>query len=239
MAFKNLTPHEARVLATLFEKAQTVPDSYPLTLNSLILGCNQKTSREPVMELNQEDVLAALDGLKKVSLVFELNSSRVAKYEHNLLRALNVTHPQAVLLGLLTLRGPQTPAELRVNGDRWHKFPDSAAVEAVLLELQQRGEDGGLASVQKLPKAPGAREHRWVHLLSGPVDVEALWASSPATQHATTDVLQRISRLENTVAVLKAENTQLLTALQHIAEQLGLDFHLDFNLHGDTDNKNQ
>lgn len=226
MAFKNLTPHEVRVLATLFEKAQTVPDSYPLTLNSLILGCNQKTSREPVMELTQDDVLAALESLKKVSCVFELNTSRVAKYEHNLMRALNVTHPQAVILGLLMLRGPQTPAELRMNGDRWYKFVDSAAAEAVLLELQERGDDGGLATVQKLPKAPGSREHRWVHLLAGPVDVDAVVLTTSAHHTDTSDGLQRITRLENTVAVLKAENAELKQAMQQICEQLGIELQL-------------
>lgn len=234
MAFKNLTPHEARVLATLFEKAQTVPDSYPLTLNSLILGCNQKTSREPVMELTQDDVLVALESLKKVSWVFELNSSRVAKYEHNLMRAINVSHPQAVILGLLMLRGPQTPAELRINGDRWHKFADSAAAEAVLLELQERGDDGGLATVQKLPKAPGSREHRWVHLLSGPVDVDAVLQSNHSSATESSDGLQRISRLENTVAVLKAENAQLKQAVQLIGEQLGIA--LELPLFSNTEN---
>ena len=142
------------------------------------------------------------------------------------MRALNVTHPQAVILGLLMLRGPQTPAELRINGDRWYKFADSAAAEAVLLELQERGDDGGLATVQKLPKAPGSREHRWVHLLAGPVDVDVLVLTTSAHHTDTSDGLQRITRLENTVAVLKAENAELKQAMQLICEQLGIELQL-------------
>ena len=143
MTFKQLTPIEARVLATLMEKARTVPDSYPLSLNALVLGCNQKTSRDPVMEISDDDARLALEALKARSLVFEGSSSRVPRYEHNFMRVADVTEQQAVLLGLLMLRGPQTPAELRTGGERWYKFADAGAVEAVLQELQTRGDDNG------------------------------------------------------------------------------------------------
>jgi uncharacterized protein len=219
---KTLTPIEARVLATLMEKARTVPDSYPLSLNALVLGCNQKTSRDPMMELSDDDARAALDSLKSRSLVFEASSSRVPRYEHNVYRALGVSDDQGAILGLLMLRGPQTTAELRTNGDRWTKFADSAAVEAMLEELQKRGEDGGLQSVVKLPKMPGSREHRWAHLLCGEVDVAALAASAGAFI-PTDDSLGRLTKLENDVALLKASNTQLQTTLRHVCEQLGIE----------------
>jgi uncharacterized protein len=219
---KTLTPIEARVLATLMEKARTVPDSYPLSINALVLGCNQKTSRDPIMEISDDDARAAIDALKSRSLVFEASSSRVPRFEHNVYRALGVTDDQGAILGLLMLRGPQTPAELRTNGDRWTKFADSAAVEAMLEELRQRGEDGGLQSVIKLPKMPGSREHRWAHLLCGEVDIAALSASASAFI-PTDDSLGRLTKLENEVSLLKASNAQLQTTLRHVCEQLGIE----------------
>lgn len=129
---------------------------------------------------------------------------------------------QGAILGLLMLRGPQTAAELRTNGERWTKFADSTAVEALLEDLNQRGEDGGLQSVVKLPKMPGSREHRWAHLLCGDVDMAAL--SSSATSFVPTDdSLGRLTKLENEVAQLKASNTQLQTTLRHVCEQLGIE----------------
>ena len=124
MTLRILSPIEARVLATLMEKARTVPDSYPLSLNALVLGCNQKTSREPLMEVSTDEASAAIASLKASSLVFEGSSSRVPRFEHNFQRAAGVTEPQSVLLGLLMLRGPQTPAELRSNAERWYKFAE-------------------------------------------------------------------------------------------------------------------
>ena len=221
MTLRTLTPIEARVLATLMEKARTVPDSYPLSLNALVLGCNQKTSREPLMDVSTDDASAALVALKALSLVFEGSSSRVPRFEHNFQRAAGVTETQAVLLGLLMLRGPQTPAELRGNADRWYKFADVAVVEAVLLELAQRGENGGQATVQKLPRMPGAREQRWVHLLCGEPDVEAMLANSPIAAEAS-DMVARVTMLENTLARLKADNTRLREQVANISAQLGI-----------------
>jgi uncharacterized protein len=218
---RTLTPIEARVLATLMEKARTVPDSYPLSLNALVLGCNQKTSRDPVMEVSDDDARTAIDALKASSLVFEGSSSRVPRYEHNFMRASGTSEPQAVLLGLLMLRGPQTPAELRTSGDRWYKFADAAAVETVLMELQQRGDDGGPMTVQKLPRAPGAREQRWVHLLCGEVDVDALLSKAPSAEEAE-GLLARVTALENAVALIKAENALLREHVRTVSEQLGI-----------------
>jgi uncharacterized protein len=225
MAIKTLTPIEARVLGTLMEKARTVPDSYPLSLNALVLGCNQKSSRDPLMEATDDDVRNAIDSLKAQSLVFEGSSSRVPRFEHNFQRAAGVSEPQAVVMGLLMLRGPQTAAELRTSGERWYKFADTAAIEAVLLALQQRGDDGGQPTVQKLPRMPGAREQRWVHLLCGEPDVAALIAYSayPSAGGDASELLARVTALENTVARLKADNTQLRQHVLNISDQLGIE----------------
>ena len=109
------------------EKARTVPDTYPLTLNSLLSACNQKTSREPLMEIDSADAAAALAELTKLALVFEAPASRVTRYSHNVQRGFGLDEPAAVVLGLLMLRGPQTPAELRLNAERWYKFADPPA----------------------------------------------------------------------------------------------------------------
>jgi len=223
MTLKTLTPVEARVLATLMEKARTVPDSYPLSLNALTLGCNQKTSREPLMDISDDDARDALQTLKSQSLVFEASTSRVPRFEHNFQRAAAVNEPQAVALGLLMLRGSQTAAELRLNGDRWYKFADGNAVEDVLLALQQRGDDGGQAMVRKLPKMPGAREARWVHLLCGEPDLNALQAAASVPTRGDGDgLVARLTALETTVASLRADNLQLRAHITSISEQLGI-----------------
>ena len=222
MTIRTLTPIEARVLGTLMEKARTVPDSYPLSLNSIVSGCNQKTSRDPLMEVSDDEARAAIDSLKKQSLVFEGSSSRVPRYEHNFQRAAGVSETQAVVMGLLMLRGPQTPAELRTNGDRWYRFADTGALETVLQELLQRGEDGGQAMVQKLPRAPGAREQRWMHLLCGEPDLEAFALGSLGGAESSSDLLARVTALENAMARSKAENTLLKSHIVSISEQLGI-----------------
>ena len=223
MTLKTLTPVEARVLATLMEKARTVPDSYPLSLNALTLGCNQKTSREPLMDISDDDARDALQTLKSQSLVFEASTSRVPRFEHNFQRAAAVNEPQAVALGLLMLRGPQTAAELRLNGDRWYKFADGNAVEDVLRALQQRGDDGGQAMVRKLPKMPGAREARWVHLLCGEPDLSALQAAASVPTRGDGDgLVARLTALETTVANLRSDNLELRAHIISISEQLGI-----------------
>ena len=222
MTIRTLTPIEARVLGTLMEKARTVPDSYPLSLNSIVSGCNQKTSRDPLMEVSDDEARAAIDSLKKQSLVFEGSSSRVPRYEHNFQRAAGVSEAQAVVMGLLMLRGLQTPAELRTSGDRWYRFADTGALEAVLQELQQRGDDGGQPMVQKLPRAPGAREQRWTHLLCGEPDLETFTLNSQAAAESSSDLLARVTALENAMARTKAENALLRAHIVSISEQLGI-----------------
>jgi uncharacterized protein YceH (UPF0502 family) len=204
---------EARVLATLMEKARTVPDSYPLSLNALVSGCNQKSSREPVMEVTDAQAQEALDELKRRSLVFESSGSRVPRWEHNFQRGIGVPEQSAVLLGLLMLRGPQTAGELRIHSERWYRFADISSVEAFLDELQSRPEEKGGPLVVLLPRAAGAREPRWAHLLCGPVDASA--AAEPAAP-------SNGSALEERVAALEAEVAGLRSVLQNLTSELGL-----------------
>ncbi|MGE0496610.1 MAG: YceH family protein [Ramlibacter sp.] len=218
MPLRPLTPNEARVLATLMEKARTVPDSYPLTLNTLLTGCNQKTSREPLMNLVETEVQEALDSLKLLSLVFESSGSRVPRYEHNFQRVVGVPEQSAVLLGLLALRGPQTAGELRINSERWYRFADISSVDAFLEELQDRSEEKGGPLVVKLPRAPGAREQRWAHLLCGPVDLSA----SAAPVEPAGVPLDDVRRLEARIRALEDEVGTLRSALQNVLEQLGM-----------------
>lgn len=209
-----LTETEARVLGTLMEKARTVPDSYPLSLNAVVAGCNQKSSREPVMEISEAQAQEALDELKRLTLVFQSSGSRVARWEHNFQRGMGVPEQSAVLLGLLMLRGPQTAGELRINSERWYRFADISSVEAFLDELQSRPEDKGGPLVVKLPRAAGMREQRWAHLLCGPVDITA--ASVAAQEHGTQQPLH------DRMAMLEAEVATLRSTVQNICEQLGL-----------------
>jgi uncharacterized protein YceH (UPF0502 family) len=200
-----LTAIEARVLGTLMEKARTVPDSYPLSLNSLALGCNQKTTRDPVMNLSEAEVLVALNNLKDRHLVRENSGSRVTRFEHNFQRGVGVPEQSAVLLGVLMLRGPQTSAELRLNTERWYKFADISSVEGFLEELQDRSAEKGGALVVKLARAPGAREQRWAHLLCGPVDESLLAAGGDGRLGASASGLSaRVDQLEAELAQLKA-----------------------------------
>jgi len=203
---------EARVLGTLMEKARTVPDSYPLSLNALLLGCNQKTSRDPFMELIESDVVSALEKLKAAGLVHETSGGRTVRFTHNFQRGLGVPEQSAVLLGLLMLRGPQTAAELRLNSERWYKFADISSVEGFLEELQDRPAAKGGALTIKLPKAPGAREQRWAHLLCGPVEMGPA-AHAGSVGNATS--LERIAKLE-------VEVLQLREILQKLHTELGL-----------------
>ena len=138
MATPELSLIETRVLGTLYEKQHTVPDSYPLSLNALVSGCNQKSSRSPVMEVTESEVQATLDALKGRHLVIETSGSRVVRYSHNLERVLQVPSQSAAILTSLMLRGPQTAGELRISCERLHSFADISAVEAFLEELAAR-----------------------------------------------------------------------------------------------------
>ena len=221
-----LTPIEARVLATLMEKARTVPDSYPLSLNALLLGCNQKTSRDPVMEITEPQAQAAIDALKAQSLVFEASSSRVPRFEHNFQRGFGVSEPQAVVLGLLMLRGPLTPGELRTHSERWYKFADIASVEDTLAELKTRSEDSGTDTVAQLPRAAGMREQRWLQLLCGKALLSSLqhtnYGDSAIDSEAEPISMGQAERLQQRVGVLEAQVLQLQSQLANLQKELGL-----------------
>ena len=208
-----LSAVEARVLATLMEKARTVPDSYPLTLNSLLAGCNQKSSRDPLMELGEAPVLEALDKLQSLGLARQGSGGRAARFEHNFQRGVGVPEQSAVLLGLMMLRGPQTAAELRLNAERWYKFADISSVEGFLEELQDRSPEKGGALVVKLPRAPGAREQRWMHLLCGPVDAAQYASTGTGAAPADAALGQRVQALEAEVASLRQTVQQLCAEL--------------------------
>ena len=209
-----LSAVEARVLGTLMEKARTVPDTYPMSLNALVAGCNQKSSRDPLTNLSEAEVQQALDDLKRRALVFESSGSRVTRWEHNFQRGIGVPEQSAVLLGLLMLRGPQTAGELRIHAERWYRFADISSVEAFLDELQSRAAEKGGPLVAMLPRTSGAREPRWAHLLCGPVA-----AAEPETMAATFSAPRD---LQARVAALKAEITQLRSTVQNIVAELGL-----------------
>lgn len=218
MALKRtLTPLEARVLGVLVEKQHTVPDSYPLSLNALVLGCNQKTARDPVMNVGEAEVLQALDGLKELALVNEVSGSRVVRFEHNAQRGIGVPSQSVALLTLLMLRGPQTAAELRLNTERLHRFADISSVEAFLDELS----DAQPPLVVRLARRPGERESRWAHRLSG----EPAAGSAPAAGGDATDAPagSEFEALKADHARLSAEVAELRAQVQRLARELGIE----------------
>lgn len=221
MALRTLTPLEARVLAVLVEKKLTVPDSYPLSLNALTLGCNQKTAREPVMNASEADVLQAIEGLKEQSLVNEVSGSRVVRFDHNAARGLGVPSQSVALLTALALRGPQTAAELRLHTERLHRFADISSVEGFLDELAERDPK----MVVKLPRSPGAREARWAHLLCGEVSLPAE-ASYESGAHASAPHADEVAALRTELAGVKAEVGALRALVLRLAGELGVEAEL-------------
>ena len=199
---------ETRVLGTLAEKQRTVPDTYPLSLNALAAGCNQKTSRHPVLEASEAEILLALENLKELGLVSEVSGGRVVRFAHHLEKALGVPTQASALLTVLLLRGPQTAGELRLNCERLHKFADISAVEAFQEELAARP-DGAL--VVELPRLPGARENRWSHLLSGQPAGEAQAGGRGAAASSGREIDELRARVES----LEAEVAALRELVEH------------------------
>ena len=212
-----LTPLEARVLGVLVEKAHTVPDSYPMSLNTLVLGCNQKTARDPVINASEVDVQGAVEDLRGLQLVLERSGSRVARFEHNMARTMGLPSQAVALLATLMLRGPQTSAELRANSERLHRFADLSSVEGFLQELLDRASDKGGALVVKLPKVPGAREPRWAHLLCGEVDVGAMAA---AMGHGGGG--EELAALQSKQMELQTEVSELRALVERLYSELGI-----------------
>ena len=217
MSLPSLTLLETRVLGVLVEKQRTVPDTYPLTLNALVSGCTQKTSRDPVIDASDADVQAAVDHLRQLSLVVESSGGRVMRYAQNVARVLSIPTESVALVATLLLRGPQTPGEIRINCERIHRFADISSVEAYLREL---GERSAGALVVEMPRLPGAREARWAHLLSGiPVSLEGRAQDEPRTDAIG---ISEVAALRKDVEGLGREVAELKTALARVIDELGI-----------------
>jgi uncharacterized protein YceH (UPF0502 family) len=211
---------ESRVLGVLAEKQRTVPDSYPLTLNSLVSGCNQKSSRDPIIEASESEVQAALDSLRGLSLIMETSGGRASRYGHNIERVLHIPTQSTALLAILMLRGPQTAGELRINCERLHKFADISSVESFLVELAERAE-GGL--VVELPRQPGSRENRWIHLLCGaPATDESVSVRLASPAPASDVTVGEIAALKANVAKLDTEVSELRAMMSKLCAELGV-----------------
>jgi uncharacterized protein YceH (UPF0502 family) len=200
---------EVRVLGALIEKEINTPEYYPLSLNALVNACNQKSSREPVMELSEADVRTALFELDQLGLVRTIAESRATKFEHRVRDVLNLRRDEVAVMCLLLLRGAQTSAELRARTERMYSFDDNAAVMTVLERLAGREEP----LTQLMQRQPGAREARWVHLLSGAVnDVAVAETHVSEARHGAPDSLAgRVAGLEEVVRALE----ERLAVLEH------------------------
>jgi hypothetical protein len=216
----HLTAAEARVLGALMEKEVTTPEYYPLSLNALVNACNQRSNREPVMALDEDDVRQALHGLEDDRMAGRARSAdgRVTKYEHWLGELFNLSRAETALLCVLLLRGPQTPGELRGRTERMHAFEEIGDVLAGLEKLMAR--EPALAAI--LPRQPGTKESRYAQLLSGPVESMAVAQAEPgsaaesiAGRSGDDGGDEKIAQLESTVAELRREVVELR---QHVAE---------------------
>ena len=219
----HLSPAEARALGALVEKEITTPEYYPLSLNALLNACNQKSNREPVMNLDEDSVRQALHSLGQLGLARSAaTDSRVAKFEHRLQEAFNFHRHEIAILCVLLLRGPQTPGELRTRTDRLYQFDDLGSVHSALNLLMKR--DPPLVKV--LPRQPGTKESRFVHLLSGDVQEPASQAQ-PVSLDASIRVEtpgnsfdgERLARLEDEVAQLRTEVADLKNQLAVFQKQ--------------------
>jgi uncharacterized protein len=207
-----LTALEIRVLGVLVEKQFVTPDAYPLTVNAITAGCNQKTSRHPVMDVTERDVTATMDGLKARSMVIETYgaSGRVLRYAHNIGKVLGIGPPMQALLASLMLRGPLTPGELRSACDRLYKFADISSVEAYLEDMIPRAV---VPLVVKLPRQYGAREQRWAHLVGGPVAIDEEAAPVASDGGSRSDLRAEVAALRDEVAELRERLARLEVAL--------------------------
>ena len=212
-----LNPNESRVLGALIEKELTTPEYYPLSLNALTNACNQKSNRDPVLTLEEADVVRALDGLRFKGLALQsAEGGRVPKYAHSAAAKLHLDPAEVALLCELLLRGPQTLGELRTRCERMHPFADLAAVETVLTELAER--EPPLAT--KLPRQAGRKEHRYAQLLGGPPELpgEEAAAEEPATRQVRAEN-ERLAALETELAELRRELAELRTEFASFRQQ--------------------
>ena len=211
-----LTETEVRVLGALIEKDITTPEYYPLSLNALINACNQKSNRDPVMQLDEDAVRGALDGLQEQRMAGPARGadSRVTKYEQRLQEVFNFTRPEIAVLCVLLLRGPQTPGELRGRAERMHRFEALEDVQSALQKLMQREP----ALVKVLARQPGTKESRYAHLLGGDV-VEVEMAVVGAADGRNSQDAERIARLEEDVADLRREVAGVKDQLERFRKQ--------------------
>lgn len=216
MTDSTLAALEARILGVLVEKQHTVPDTYPLTLNALVAGCNQKTSRDPVMSATESEVLAALARLGADSWIVETSGGRVMRYAHNIERVLSIPAQSVAILATLMLRGPQTSAELRANCERLHRFADVFAVDAFLHELAQRAAG---ALVVELARAPGARETRWAERMS---QAAAGAQPGPAAPVSSAPSPSSVDALQREVEALRRDIDQLRSVVAALSSKLAL-----------------
>ena len=190
---------EARVLGCLMEKQRTTPDNYPLTLNALVQACNQKSSRNPLMKLDQGEVGHCVNELRDRDLIHASFSTRSERYDHKMASAYHIERREQALICTLMLRGPQTPGELRTSAGRMAQFDDLSAVEEALMGLEERHPP----LVVRLPRLPGKREERFAHLLCGEVAQEEPHTPIPAV--STTQRDDRIGALQSEIALLRRE----------------------------------
>jgi uncharacterized protein YceH (UPF0502 family) len=203
----HLSPIEARVLGSLLEKEATTPEYYPLSLNALVNACNQKSNREPVMQISEEEARFALHRLEDQNLAGPSrgHDSRVTKYEHHVQEVFNFTRGETALICVLLLRGPQTPGELRGRTERIFRFEGLEDVVSALQKLIDRN----TPLVTALPRQPGTKEIRYAHLLSGEVDVSAFLQPRSDMEATDTAIVERLQQLEAEVAQLRQDLVQL------------------------------
>lgn len=198
---------EARVLGSLIEKDVSTPDSYPLSLNGLVIACNQRSNRDPLMSLDEDAVRLAIRGLEKHGLAGPADTfdGRVTKYEHRLQEVFNLDRRETALLCTLLLRGPQTRGELRSRSERMHRFDDAGEVESTLERLQKR--DPQLVRI--LPRQPGTKEPRYAHLLCGDLETRPQARTPEPQQAPLPPAADRLSQMAQEIAQLQSEITEL------------------------------
>jgi len=206
-----LNAEELRVLGALMEKSKTTPDYYPMTINSLVAACNQKTSRKPVVQYDDNTVATALGSLRKRGLVSTATggSDRAVKYKHNFAIVFPVLPAEVAIVCLLILRGHQTPGELNTNSGRIHEFESIEEVQAVLDRLSSPE----MPFLVQLPRRPGQKEARYAHLLGGEPDLNADDDADEPSGRGNSGLEARVSRLESELTALRAEFDQLMKAL--------------------------
>jgi uncharacterized protein YceH (UPF0502 family) len=213
----SLTETEVRVLGSLIEKDITTPEYYPLSLNALVNACNQKSNRDPVMQLHEDAVRHALAGLQEHRLAGPAGGAdnRVPKYEHRLQEVFNFTRPEIAVLCVLLLRGPQTPGELRGRAERMHRFEALDDVQSALQKLMQREPP----LVKVLPRQPGTKEARYAHLFGGDVAGAEPMHQAIATTDSSSGEGERLVRLEEEVAALRRELEEIKNQSERFRKQ--------------------